>query len=390
MPQSPSLRRLAFTLFRALLLALFTHLISRDSRAEASLSAKFQDYHESGGRIAVKVYGAAVETHLGASTTLKASGVLDAIAGATPDGRPPPTPGGQVPLSQLEEERRAWTFELGHQFTRVNLIAGVAQSRESDYHSLGGSLNALFDFNQKNTTLLFGFAVTDDDVKSPLQVPWEKKRSFDAIAGVTQLLNPLTSLTFNLSYGKASGYLSDPYKLIQKNTEVIPGFFLPLTFAENRPRSRTKWLALAALNRAFPRVHGALDASVRLHTDDYDTNSQMAQVEWFQNIGTHFVLRPYVRLFQQDAADFYYVSLDGTPITPTRTPGGDAPHYSADYRLSALQTVTYGLKLLWMPSESLHLDAAFERYEMSGRDRITSPTAYPTASIVTMGLRFHF
>ncbi len=386
MPQPP-LRRLAFALFRALIFAFFTHLVSR---AEDSISAKFQDYRESGGRIAVKVYGAAVETHLGTSTTLKASGVLDAIAGATPDGRPPATPGGQVPLSHLEEERRAWTFELGHQFPRVNLIAGVAQSRESDYHSVGGSVNALLDFHQKNTTLLLGFATTDDDVKSPLQVPWEEKRSSDAIAGVTRLLNPLTSVTFNLSYGRSSGYLSDPYKLVQKNTEVIPGFFLPLTFAENRPRSRTKWLALLALNRAIPRVHGALDASVRLHTDDFGTSSCMAQMEWFQNIGSHVMLRPYVRLFQQDAADFYYVSLDGTPITPVRTPGGSSPHYSADYRLSALQTVSYGLKLLWMPRESLHLDAAFERYEMSGRDRITSPTAYPSASIVTLGLRFRF
>ncbi len=390
MPQPPTKSRLAFTLVRSLSFAFLVHAATRGLRAEDSISAKFQDYRESGGRIAVKVYGAAVETHLGVATTLKASGIYDAIAGATPDGRPPETPAAQVPLTHIEEVRRAWTFDLGHQFSRLNLVAGVAQSRESDYHSLGGSLNALVDFNQKNTMLLLGLAATDDDVKSPLQVPWEGKRSVDAIAGVTQLLNPLTSLTLNVGFGRTTGYLSDPYKLIQKDTEVIPGFFLPLTFAENRPRSRTKWLALAELNRAFPRMHGALDASVRLHSDDFGTNSQTLQLEWFQNIGAHFMLRPYLRLFRQDAADFYYISLDGTPLVPVRKPTGDGPFYSADYRLSALRTTTYGLKLIWTPSESLHLDVAFERYEMHGRDHITSPTAYPVASIVTAGLQFRF
>jgi len=389
--QQPSFpRSLALPLARALFAAFLVNLLSRNSRAENSIYCKFQDYRESDGRIAVKVYGAAVEAHVGSSTTLKASGVLDAISGATPDGRPPPAPGEPVPFSHLEEERRAWTFELGHQFQRVNLMAGVAQSRESDYHSIGGSLNALLDFNQKNTALLLGLAATDDDVKSPLQVPWEEKRSLDAILGLTRLLNPLTSFTVNLSYGKASGYLSDPYKLIQKDTEIIPGFFLPLTFAENRPRSRTKWVLLGGFNRAFPRLHAALDASVRIHADDYGTDSQLLQVEWFQNLGEHVVLRPYIRLFQQDAADFYHVSLDDTPITPLRRPAGNAPHYSADYRLSALQTATYGLKLVWMPSESIHLDAAFERYEMSGRDRVTSPSAYPAASVTTVGVRFNF
>ncbi|MBX7123349.1 MAG: DUF3570 domain-containing protein [Opitutaceae bacterium] len=360
------------------------------ARAEDSISAKYQDYRESDGRIAVKVSGVAIEKVFGESTTLKASAVLDAITGATPDGRPPSEPGGPVPLSNLEEERRAWTAELGRQLGPWLLTAGVAQSRESDYHSTGGSLNAALNLNQKNTILLFGAAATKDKVKSPLQVPWEGKRSLDLLAGITQLLNPLTSLTINLSFGEASGYLSDPYKLIQKNTEVVPGFFLPLTFAENRPRFRRKWLGLAALNRAFPGVNGAIDASVRFHSDDFGSSSQMLQVEWFQKIGQAMTLRPFVRLFQQDAANFYYVSLDNTPIVPFRTPRGTEPHYSADYRLSALRTTAFGIKLVWMPKDSLQLDAAFENYAMHGRDDLTSSSAYPSASIITLGAKLLF
>ncbi len=390
MSLAPCILRRAFPVRNASILTLMAGLHLGVARAEDSISAKYQDYRESDGRIAVRVSGVAIEKVFGESTTLKASAVLDAISGATPDGRPPAAPGGSVPLSNLEEERRAWTFELGRQFGQWNLAAGIAQSRESDYHSTGGSLNAALNLNQKNTTLLFGVAATRDNVKSPLQVPWENKRSLDLLAGLVQLLNPLTSVTINLSYGEASGYLSDPYKLIQKNAEVVPGFFLPLTYAENRPRSRKKWLALAAVNRAFPRLNGAIDASVRLHVDDFGSSSQMLQVEWFQKVGGTLTFRPFVRLFQQDAADFYHISLDNTAIVPSRTPHGESPHYSADYRLSALQSTAFGIKLVWMPKDSLQFDAALERYSMHGRDDVTSPSAYPSASIMTLGARILF
>ncbi|HRP04254.1 MAG TPA: DUF3570 domain-containing protein [Opitutaceae bacterium] len=390
MPLPTCILRRAIQVRGASIVPLIAGLHLGVARAEDSISAKYQDYRESDGRIAVRVSGVAIEKVFGESTTLKASAVLDAIAGATPDGRPPAEPGGSVPLSHLEEERRAWTFELGRQLGQWTLAVGIAQSRESDYHSTGASLNAALNLNQKNTTLLFGVAATEDKVKSPLQLPWEDKRSLDLLVGITQLLNPLTSVTINLSFGEASGYLSDPYKLIQKNTEVVPGFFLPLTYAENRPRSRKKWLGLAAVNRAFPRLNGAIDASLRFHSDDFGSSSQMLQVEWFQKIGQTLTLRPFVRLFQQDAADFYYVSLDNTSIVPSRTPRGAGPHYSADYRLSALQSTAFGIKIVWMLKDSLQLDASLERYAMHGRDDVTSSSAYPSASIVTVGAKYVF
>ena len=70
---------------------------------------------------------------------------------------------------------------------------------------------------------------------------------------------------------------------------------------------------------------------------------------------------------------------------PARANG---PFYSSDYRLSALRTVTYGLKVIWTPSESWQLDAAFERYDMRGRDGVTPQSAYCQANILTLGARF--
>jgi hypothetical protein len=93
------------------------------------------------------------------------------------------------------------------------------------------------------------------------------------IAGVTQLLDPVTSVTFNLTYSQSTGYLSDPYKLVQKRVEVLPGIFLLRTYGENRPDSRRKWIVLAALNRAWPKLAGAVEASYRFHRDDHGLSS---------------------------------------------------------------------------------------------------------------------
>jgi hypothetical protein len=376
------LRATAFALF--LLWA-----ASRALRAEESISYKYEDYRERGGRIAVKTQGAYLEKDFGTETHLKVEGILDAIAGATPNGQPAPAGSDQVPLSQLHERRKAWNAALSRQFSRVNIALGVGNSRESDYVSTGWSVNTLTDFNQKNTTLLVGAAGTDDDVKVFFQAPRARKRTNDLIIGLTQLLDPRTSLTANVTWGRQTGYLSDPYKLVEKTTEIIPGASLPLTFAENRPDERDKWIALIGLNRAFPEARGAIDATYRLYRDSFGTTAHTIDLAWFQHVGERVLLRPGFRFYDQTAADFYHYRLDATSIVPLPgppRPGG--PFYSSDWRLSAMQSFTYGLKLIWNMTDALQLDAAFERYDMRGTDHVTPQSAYCRANIVTAGAKF--
>jgi hypothetical protein len=371
------------------LAALLLWLSPRAARAEDAIRYKFQDYQESSGRIAVRVHGAAVEKDLGTDTHVKIEGIIDAITGATPNGQPAPAGSDQVPLSTLTERRKAWNATLSRQFPRVNVALGVGHSRESDYVSTGWSLNTITDFNQKNTNLLVGLAGTDDDLRVFYQTDRAKKRTHDVIVGVTQLLDPQTSVTGNLTWGRQRGYLADPYKLVQKNTEIIPGLSLPLTFPENRPAERDKWIGFAGVNRSFPGLHGAVDLSYRLYHDSYDTTAHTIDLAWFQHLGERVILRPGLRFHDQDAASFYYYKLDGTSVVPVSgSPRTNGPYYSSDSRLSALQTFTYGLKLIWNVTEALQFDAAFERYDMRGTDRVTPPSAYCRANIITMGGRF--
>ncbi|MBX3737834.1 MAG: DUF3570 domain-containing protein [Candidatus Didemnitutus sp.] len=373
----------------ALLLAGVLFLLQpRNARAESTVTYKYEDYRESAGRVGVQAQYGLIEQSLGTDAKLKLTGVIDSIAGATPTGEAPATAGGDVPLTQMHERRKAWTLDYSHQFGRTNYAVGLANSRESDYVSNGASLNTLTDFNDKNTSLLLGLSLTDDTIRVFYQDDRVKKKGWDAVVGLNQLIDPKTSLSLNLSFGHVSGYQSDPYKIITKSTELLPGVFLPLTFPENRPDKRNKWIVYAGLNHAVDSLNGALDASYRLYHDSFGTTSHTLNAAWFQKLGPHFILIPSVRLYQQGQADFYHVTLTGTNIVPGDLPNPAGPFFSADYRLSKLRSVNLGLKLVWNPTEHVHVDLAFDRYDISGRDSLTSASAYPTANIVTGGVSF--
>ncbi|HTZ20699.1 MAG TPA: DUF3570 domain-containing protein [Opitutaceae bacterium] len=357
------------------------------ARAEDSIAYKYETYREADGRIKVETQSGSAEHAFGADTQLKLTGTIDAIAGATPTGEPAPPGSDQVAMTQMHDRRKAWSGDLLHQFPRIQVDVGLANSRESDYVSTGGSVNTLTDFNQKNTTLLLGLAGTDDGVKVFYEGIYVKKRTDEAVVGVKQLLSPLTFVTFNLTYGRARGYLGDPYRVIQKSIQIFPGIFLPRSFPENRPDRREHSVAFASINHAVPPLHGALEASCRFYHDSFGTTSHTLGATWLQKIGERFVLSPSLRYYQQSAADFYRITLDGTSIVPGLLPNPAGPFYSADYRLAKLQTWDYALKAVWKVSEAVQFDAAVEHYEMQGRDGFTLASAFPHAHMVTLGVQ---
>jgi hypothetical protein len=367
-----------------LLLALFG---PRSARPEQTVAFKHAEYRESGGRVVVQTQNALLESELGTAWRAKVTGTLDAIAGATPTGQPAPAGSDQVPLSTLHDRRKAWSADLGRQFPRINVTAGFGNSRESDYVSNGWSLNAATDFNQKNTTLHTGIAGARDDVKVLFQAERMRKRTSDLIVGVTQLLDRNTAVTANVSWGRASGYLSDPYKLVQKEVEVVPEVFLVRTFRENRPAERTKGLGLLSVNHSFPELRGALDATYRFYRDSFGISAHTIDLAWLQRLGGRLVVSPAIRLYQQSAADFYVYDLNRTRIDPVRTPDATTPFYSSDFRLSAMRTSNVALKLIWSPTAWLQLDGAVEHYVMRGRDGVTPGSAYVRATTFTLGAR---
>ena len=366
----------------------------RAARAEASLSLKDQSFQEEDNRIRVDTNYGQVDDDLTTSTHFKVMGLIDSIAGATPTGEKSPVPGGQVPLATMHDRRKSWNAELTHQFERVSLTAGFANSRESDYFSNGWSLNGLIDFNQKNTSLLLGYGRADDRINEE-KLGWtvtRPKTSNDFIVGLNQLIDPDTAVTANVSYGQARGYMSDPYKIVSTTMlDLDPGTYY--TVPENRPMERNKLSVFLALNHNFERWHGALEASYRYYHDNFGINSNTLTLLWLQKVGAQVTVQPSLRLYRQTAANFYYVDLDRSGVVTSygalgETGTGRAPFYSSDYRLSYMQTVDAGLKVVWQVKPWLAVDAAYDRYVSRGLDHVTPQSAFFSANTFTFGIKF--
>lgn len=369
---------------------MFASLLPRELCGETVLRYKYQDYREDADRIRVVSHYGMAELDLGGATRLRARGVLDSITGASPTGQPPRPGSDQVPLARLEDERRAVVADVSHEFGDTTARLEYADSREDDYLSRGWSATVVRSFNRRNTELQLGASLVDDDIQPAFFTQPRRKLTRDFIVGLTQVLGPNTVATANLTWGRSTGYLSDPYKLVQKSVEIAPGFPLPLTFPENRPGARSRRGGYLNIRHFFEGARASLDASYRFFDDNHGIASHTLEFAWLQRVGARLVVRPSLRSYRQGAADYYHPDLDATPLSPSPQPNPTGPFYSSDYRLSAFDATTVALKLIHALGEHWSVDATYERYVMRGRDSITAISAYPRAGLITIGINTWF
>lgn len=364
--------------------AIYLYLVSpKLVSGEDHISVKWQDYKEDNDRIRVISRYLGFEKQVSNQIVLKGHAVHDAISGATPTGMPAGEDG-EVPLSNLEDVREAGVIDLDWTHGIHKSTFQYSYSTESDFLSRGYSISQTSEINQRNTGLSYGVALIDDDVRPSFFQEAREKENYDYFVGISQVLDPNTIVALNFTYGNASGYLGDPYKLVRKNTEVLPDIFLPLSFAENRPADRTRNIWFFNVKRFFDGVGGSLDFDYRYFTDNWGVHSDTFDIEWYQKIGEKLIVRPKYRYYSQSAASFYTLDLSGTSLEPGDTVQGIAPFYSSDYRLAKFDTHSYGVKFIYKLSERLSFDASFERYEMEGKDD-TPQSAFADADILTLG-----
>ena len=419
--QEPSsmrgLRPLAFALAAMLQLAQQVR-----GRGEDVVAYRYESYREDAGRVQVDTQTAYFETTLNPRVAVKGQFVYDAISGATPTGGPPAAGDTQVPLVALHDQRHSGSISSDLKAGRTTTTPGFAYSTESDYESYGVSLNEAVDLNQRNTTLNFGAAHNFDRVKGFFQQDWKDKGSTDVLVGVNQLLGPHTYVTFNVTLGYSDGYLTDPYKGVNFTYRYPVSFYDPadvdVNAPERRPGHKFRQVAMVGFTHYVEAVRGSADISYRFHHDDWGIFSQTVEVAWHQKLGKQLMVSPLFRFYNQTAADFYATRFNGDPSFPGGAVGaaqkdgfsilfnddpsfpGDAAgtfavpvhpvNYSSDYRLSRLQTFTYGVVASWRIHENLSLEAAYKRYEMVGLDGVTLASAYPGAHIFTLGFDLHF
>lgn len=377
--------------FRWGVLLVLLHLTPpRATRAESLLQVKYEDYRESNNRIHIAARYALAQIDLNDATRLRVRGVIDTITGASPTGAPPSDGSDQVPLAALEDERHAAVASLEHGAAAWMVRGELSWSQEDDYRSLGYAATVVRAMNRRNTELEFGASWGDDSVEPAFFASARSKRAREFLVGVTHLLGRNTRLTATLAHGSTRGYLSDPYKVVLKTVELAPGLGLGLTFPENRPSRREKFAGYLELAHFIARLRAGVEGSLRCFRDDHGIHSVTLETAWRQRIGERWILEPHVRWYRQSAAEYYHPDLDVTGIMPVVAPDATTPHYSSDYRLSAFDAVTLGVKLVWQVNARWSGDAAWARYTMRGRDGVTSPSAYCDANILTLGASVRF
>lgn len=288
-----------------------------------------------------------------------------------------------VPLTQLHDLRRAFSFSTPITFGIHQFTPQVAISKESDYHSYGMALNYAVQLNNKNTTLNTGWSHDCDRVRDFTLVNWQGKVSDDFVVGINQLLTPKSYFTADLTYGQEYGYLSDPYR------RVIPLLNFPQetpddpsALLDTRPRRRTKEIFYTSYSQFIDPLNGSAEVGYRFFHDSYGIFGQTFETAWHQKIGRNLFLTPSFRYYYQTAAYFYYIMVPDFNNLPA--------YYSSDYRLSELQTFNMSIALSYRVQKHFSIDLGYSRYIMQGLDGATSQSAYPSANVYTIGGRFWF
>jgi hypothetical protein len=325
-----------------------------------------------------------------AITGYRKVGSVDGVSGASPSAAPKPVSPADVPVAEMKDTRWALDMKAGLTFGPHRLTPEFSYSQEKDYISYSGALNYAFQLNEKNTTLKAGWSHSADRI-IPNTDTFIKQNQYkdtdDVIVGVSQLLGPKTVLDFNVGLGFGSGYFDDPYRGVIFEGEVPTADNMLTIYGEKRPSTRNRQTGQVSLTQAVSSLNASVEGSYRYYHDTFDINAHTVTLAWHQKAGSFLVISPAFRYYWQSAASFYGTIFSGDPVTD---PAAVPTYYSADYRLSNMETFTLGIQASIKVREWLSLDLGFQRYIMNGLDNVTSPSAYTSANIYTVGARIWF
>lgn len=259
------------------------------------------------------------------------------------------------PAAQFSDTRRQFSFDQDRQWGRYHTLSyGAVYSTESDYESMGGSIGLKRESTSKNTAIDIGLAATFDSISRSYAVGTPgpltnvndtrnfsdgERNTTDLAFGLTQVVNQQTLAQFTLSFSQSLGYHTDPYKVISaadSEDRVLE------TYTERRPESRFRTSAYAKLIHQLRNTKHAFHLGYRLYSDDWGIQSNTLDALYHHQLTPTQYIEPYVRFYQQSAADFYQRKLDIDDTQSVVLPSNGFA--SADYRLDDMHSVTTGVK----------------------------------------------
>lgn len=329
-------------------------------------------------RIKVSELNFRAKRQLGEEDFVSLRADYDSVSGASPTGaakiQTTTSASGGAPLATFKAARAAvgadWDTSLSPE-TRLSL-AGDHSSQKS-YSSAGFGGSVARDFNQRNTTLVFGASYSVDTIKpvngirtelkttnaAIIRAVSEEKSQIDLQLGVTQVLSREALVQLNYVRGNASGYMTNPYKIISEVDPVTGVNTNGIARTEKRPDKRGSNALYAQLNYAFNP--GVLYSSYRYFQDDWGIKAHTVDLKYRQPVTERLYVQPNIRLYTQSAADFYRSMLYTTEITPA--------YASADYRLAKMHSNSAGVKLGYKPISGGEFTVRVEAMRQDGEQQ---------------------
>ncbi|EAT11919.1 DUF3570 domain-containing protein [Bermanella marisrubri] len=344
--------------------------------------------YEEPDKIEVDTYMAMINGDLSPTDSIKLGLVFDTLTGATPSGALPSnggggstftgvsggqtsSGGGDTGLVEFDDTRLAfdatWTHEW-HRLIRSNTSAYV--SVEGDYTAVGGSLGIEKDTQDRayTFTAAVGLATdkvgrSDETTPEPLSRTADaifngtgNKNTYDALLGITHVINKRTLAMLNYTYSTALGYHTDPYKIISV-ADINDNQLANGTLYESRPDERTRQILYTKLVHELPSTGNHFAISYRYHTDTWDLNSHTIESHYSKRLSNNHLIEPFWRIYHQQAANFYQRTIIYDPNTQSNLSEVELPeHVSSDSRLAELLSNTIGIKYRYKTSASGSID----------------------------------
>ncbi len=306
----------------------------------------------------------------------------------------------------------SWSDQFTEE-SRYTIASNI--SKEYDFSSFSVNGEIAKDFNQKNSTLSVGLSFGQDEYSPEGDLPiafssmvidqgqystrddfWtayhatrgdasDSISTSEILLGFTQVINRQALMQFNYSYSNAEGYLTDPFKIL--SVVDTTGNTQNLVY-EKRPDSKKQQSIFGLLK--YHLDQSIFDISYRYLTNDWEIKSSTLDMHWHFFSDDNSFWEPHVRLYQQDAADFYTPYLTNTTALPEFA--------SADYRIGKMSAYTVGLKYGFQLSNEDKVEIRFEYYKQTpeqanqpqGVSGLSELELYPEVDALILQVNYFF
>ncbi len=347
----------SFFLFLVSLLALSVNSFASELKDKVSFG--FNTYSDNGD---VQVYSPtfALFKKVSSEWMVGIKMRVDAITAASiSNGSNPTTVDAVTSASSSEDsindKRFAPTMMATYESGDDVLTFGGYYSSEIDYEGKAFFVTYVRQLNEQNTALSIGISQSADKWKPVFDrnLPRDNRDEGKIDLSISQLISPIFSVQAVYSHMSSKGFLSSPYHYVLQDD---------LAKFENYKSSR-EGDAFAVSGVYMINEEYATNFSYRYYTDDWGIDSHTVNGELLKDFASNLTSGIRVRYYTQTKSDF---SKDVGTYTL------DDEYFASDYRMSAFDSYTVGIPLIYRPDsyDDVKITASIDFYQTSDNDYI--------------------